>query len=161
MKALNVVKKIIYSTTFVFTVTVFVFMAMFAFIENDTTVTQTRAIPLSNYPWILLFSFIVGALDNMLTAKKIPLGLRLPVHFAGVLGAFYVIMLRVFGLGQSGRGRFSVMVIIAIIYAVLLGSAYIIRRGMAALASKLEINAEIKMAKAKGSDTQKASTDEI
>ena len=78
MKALNVVKKIIYSTTFVFTVTVFVFMAMFAFIENDTTVTQTRAIPLSNYPWILLFSFIVGALDNMLTAKRSHSGLDFP-----------------------------------------------------------------------------------
>ena len=161
MKALNTLKKIIYSTTFVFTVTVFVFMAMFTIIENDTTITQTRAIPLSSYPWILLFSFIVGALDNMLTAKKIPLGLRLPVHFVGVLGAFYVIMLRVFGLGQNGRGRFSVMITVAIIYAVVLGAAYIIRRGIAALISRLEINAQLKQANTKDSDTQKASTDEI
>lgn len=153
MKTLNIVKKIIYSTAFVFTVTVFVFMAMFAFIENDTTVTQTRAIPLSNYPWILLFSFIVGALDNLLTAKKLPLALRLPVHFAGVLGAFYVIILRVFGLGQSGRGRFSVMITMTIIYAVVLGAAYVIRRAMASLISRLEIDAEIKKAKAQKTET--------
>jgi hypothetical protein len=106
----------------------FVFLGMFAIIEDNSQITQTRAIPLSNYPWILLFSVIVGALNNLLTAKALPLALRLPVHLFGVLGAFYVIILRVFGLGQNGRGRFSVMAVAFIIYAITLTSAYFIRR---------------------------------
>lgn len=138
MKILTEIKKILYSTTFAFTVTTFIFMAMFALIEDDTAITQTRAIPLSNYPWILLFSFIVGTLDHFLTAPRVPLGLRLPVHAIGVLGAFYVIILRVFGLGQHGRGRFSVMITVAIVYSLTLTASYFIRRGMKALSSKLD-----------------------
>ena len=114
----------------------FSFMAMFSLIENDATITQTRAIPLSNYPWILLFSLIIGALNNLLTADKLPLTLRLPVHFVGTLGAFYVIILRVFGLGQHGRGRFSVMIIAAIVYAVVIGISYVIRRGVRSALAK-------------------------
>ncbi len=133
MKVLQLIKKIIYSSAFVFTVTVFMFMAMFSIVEDNAEMTQTRAIPLSNYPWILLFSFIVGALDNMLTAKRLPLALRLPVHFVGVLTASYVIILRVFGLGQNGSGRFSVMMVASLVYAVVLGAAFVIRRGIRAL----------------------------
>lgn len=138
MKILRQIKKILYSSTFAFTVTVFVFMAMFAIIEDDSTITQTRAIPLSNYPWILLFSVIIGSLNHLLTAKALPIALRLPVHTAGTLGAFYVIMLRVFGLGQHGRGRFSIMMIAAIVYALTLTAAYFIRRAMISLSHKTE-----------------------
>ena len=136
MKILSQIKKIIYSSTFAFTVTVFIFMAMFAIIENDSSVTETRAIPLSNYPWMLLFSFIVAALNHLLTARCVPLAIRLPVHAVGVLGAFYLIILRVFGLGQHGRGRFSVMIIAFIIYIAVLSASYFIRRAIAALSAK-------------------------
>ena len=136
MKILCAIKKILYSTAFSFTVTMLVFVAMFAIIEDDTAITQTRAIPMSNYPWILLFSFIIALLNHLLTSKVMPLGLRVPIHAAGVLGAFYVIILRVFGLGQHGRGRFSVMLIAAIIYALTLTAAYFIRRGVSKLAKK-------------------------
>ena len=136
MKILSQIKKIIYSGTFAFTVTVFVFMAMFAIIENDASVTETRAIPLSNYPWILLFSFIVAALNHLLTARSVPLAIKLPVHAVGVLGAFYLIILRVFGLGQHGRGRFSVMIIAFIIYTAVLTASYFIRRAISALSAK-------------------------
>ncbi|MBQ2863101.1 MAG: hypothetical protein IJE84_02905 [Clostridia bacterium] len=141
MKILNQIKKIIYSGTFAFTVTVFVFMAMFAIIENDSSVTETRAIPLSNYPWILLFSFITAAFNHLLTAKRIPLAIKLPLHAAGVLGAFYFIILRVFGLGQHGRGRFSVMIIAFIIYAVVLTASYFIRRAVFNLCRKTQMKA--------------------
>ena len=127
MKILNALKRIAYSSTFVFTVTVFVFLGMFSIIEDNSQITQTRAIPLSNYPWILLFSVIVGALDNLLTAKSLHIGIKLPVHLFGVLGAFYVIILRVFGLGQNGRGRFSVMIVALIVYAIVLTAVYFVR----------------------------------
>ena len=136
MKILCAIKKILYSTAFSFTVTMLVFVAMFAIIEDDTAITQTRAIPMSNYPWILLFSFIIALLNHLLTSKVMPLGLRVPIHASGVLGAFYIIILRVFGLGQHGRGRFSVMLIAAIIYALTLTAAYFIRRGVSKLAKK-------------------------
>lgn len=137
MKTFGTAKKIVYSTGLVFTITVFLFMAMFSVMEDNQAMTQTRAIPLSNYPWILLLSFIIGALNNFLTAKSISLAIRLPVHFVGVLAAFYAIILRVFGLGQNGRGRFSVMFVAAIIYAFVLLSAYIIRRAAASIEKKL------------------------
>ena len=145
MKILNALKKIAYSSTFVFTVTIFVFLGMFSIIEDNSQITQTRAIPLSNYPWILLFSVIVGALDNLLTAKRLPLAIRLPIHLCGVLGAFYVIILRVFGLGQNGRGRFSVMAVAVIVYAIILISAYFLRRAFSKLAQRYstEINAPV------------------
>ncbi len=144
MKLINTIKRIAYSSTFVFTVTIFIFMAMFAVIEEDASVTQTRAIPLSNYPWILLFSVIVGSLDNFLTAKSVPLALRLPVHFVGVMGAFYVIILRIFGLGQHGRGRFSVMLVAAIIYTVAVVIGYLHRKLMRNLEAGSEQKKQLK-----------------
>ena len=137
MKIFGVIKRIVYSTALVFTVTVFLFMAMFSLMEDNQAMTQTRAIPLSNYPWILLLSFIIGALNNLLTAKSVSLLLRLPVHFIGVMFAFWAIVLKVFGLGQSGQGRFSVMIVAAIIYAVVVFFAYVIRRGARAIEKKI------------------------
>ncbi len=128
MKILLMIKKILYSSTFAFTVTMFAFMGMLSIANDDPAKAQTLMIPLSRYPWILLFSVIVGALNNMLTANSLPLGLRLPLHGAGVLGAFYVIIIRVFGLGQNGNGRLSVMLVAAVIYAFSLTLAYFIRR---------------------------------
>ena len=143
MKIFGIIKKIVYSTALVFTVTVFLFMAMFSVMEDNPAMTQTRAIPLSNYPWILLLSFIIGALNNLLTAKSISLAIRLPVHFVGVLAAFWAIILRVFGLGQNGQGRFSVMLVAAIVYALVVFSAYVLRRAASSIEKKISRSIDI------------------
>ena len=136
MKILSMIKKIIYSSTFTFTVTIFAFMAMLAVANDDPDKAQTLMIPMSRYPWILLFSLVVGALNNLLTSNVLPLGARLPIHAVGVLGAFYVIILRVFGLGQNGSGRFSVMLVAGIVYGIVLTAAYFIRRAFIKHVSK-------------------------
>ena len=142
MKIFDITKKIVYSTALVFTLTVFVLMGALSVFVDGENLTQTKSIPLSNYPWILLFSFITGALNNLLTAKKIPLAARLPIHFIGVMAAFYIIFLRVFGLGQSGSGRFSGMVVFCLIYAVYVLLAYVLRRAFSALAKSITAASE-------------------
>lgn len=127
MKILAVIKKILYSGAFAFTVTVFAFIGMLSVANDDPIKAETLMIPTERYPWILLFSLIVGALNNLLTSKALPLGARLSIHATGVLGSFYFIILRVFGLGQNGSGRLSVMLVAAIIYAVTLAISYFVR----------------------------------
>ena len=136
MKILSLIKKILYSSTFAFTLTMFAFMGMFAIANDDPVKAETLIIPTSRYPWILLFSVIVGGLNNLLTAKSVPLGARLPIHIVGVLGAFYVIIVRVFGLGQNGSGRFAVMFVAGVIYALTLTAAYFIRGAFIKRAAK-------------------------
>ena len=137
MKTLYIIKRILYSTAFAFTVTVFAFLGMLAVANDDAATAQTMMIPLGRYPWILLFSAIIGSLNNLLTAKgALPLGARLSIHIVGVLGAFYFIIVRQFGLGQNGSGRLAVMLVATIIYAITLTCAYFIRRAFIKMAQK-------------------------
>lgn len=150
MKALNVIKRILYSSTFVFTVTVFMFIAIYSIAGPESKASptdldaaiQVKSIPLARFPWIMLFSLVVGALDNLLTVDRVPLALRLTAHFIGVLAAFYLIFLLVFGLGQTGHGKFSVMVVAAIVYCIVMVIVYAVRRGGLALIKKLSSTTE-------------------
>ena len=137
MKILSVIKKILYSSTFTFTVTMFAFMGIFELFYNDLELTSTKAVPLSHYPWILLFSLVVGILNNLLTSKLFNIYLRVAIHFAGIMGAIYLIFMQVFGLGQNSSGKLAVMAVIAILYAIVMLVSFALRKGFFALAGKM------------------------
>jgi len=156
MKILNTLKKIVYSSALVFTVTIFLFCTVYTFFVEDTALTHTKAIPLSSYPWFLLFSFAVAALNHLLTSKLMPLLPRLAIHFVGVMAAVYVFFLAILGLGQTNHGKLSVMMVFAVIYAVVLLAVYLVRtaflRVISALGKEKAVSAESE--KSKSDDRQ-------
>lgn len=137
MKILNTLKKIAYSTTFVFTVTIFVFCIVYTFFVEDTSLTHTKAIPISSYPWFLLFSLVVASLNHLLSSKLMPLLPKLAIHFVGVMAAVGVFFLAILGLGQTTHGKLSVMVVFAVIYAVVMLLVFLVRTAFLRVAGTL------------------------
>ncbi len=146
MKVLNTIKKIIYSSTFVFTVTVFV-MALFYKMASNPDTPDTSGIQMDKYLPLYLFSLIIGALDHLLTWKKLPLAVRLGIHFAGTLASVYVFFVVIFKLGQTSHGRFSFMLISAIAYMIVLGICCLLRRGFLKLCGAMFNTSEKKAPK--------------
>ncbi len=128
MKVLNTIKKILYSSTFVFTVTVFTLTLFYIFSVDDAT-TDTSGIQMDKYFPLYLFSLVLGALNHLLTCKKIHFAIRLPLHFIGTLASVYVVFIAIFKLGQTSHGKFSVMLLLSIAYTVVLGIIYVVRIG--------------------------------
>ncbi len=144
MKALNQIKKIIYSSTFIFTVTVFIMTLIYIFTQ-DETVTHTKAIPIDRYLPLYLFSLALGALDHLLVCKKMNLVLRVALHFAGGMTAVFVVFVLLFGLGgQTSYGKLSAMLVFAVIYAVLLCVCFLIRKGFSRLCAAVSNAAQRK-----------------
>ncbi len=154
MKILNAIKKILYSSTFVFTVTVFVITLFYKFTaEADTP--DTSGIQMDKYLPLYLFSLVVGALDNLLTWKKLNLAIRVPLHFVGVMTSVYVVFITIFKLGQTSHGRFSVMLILSVVYAIILGVSFLIRVGFIRLCRSVSEASEKKAAE-KAAEAEKA-----
>ena len=128
MKVLNTIKKIFYSSTCIFTVTVFI-LTLFYIFSVDNATTDTSGIQMDKYLPLYLFSLVLGALDHLLTCKKIHFAIRLPMHFIGTLASVYVVFITIFKLGQTSHGKFSVMLLLSIVYAVVLGICFLVRVG--------------------------------
>lgn len=127
MKILNTLKKIAYSTALVFTVTIFVFCTVYTFFVDDASLTHTKAIPLSSYPWFLLFSLAVAALNHLLSSKLLPLLPKLAIHFVGVMAAISVFLLTILGLGQTNHGKLSVIMVLAVFYVIAMLLIFLVR----------------------------------
>ena len=138
MNILKLIKKLFYSATCAFTLTIFAFCIAFAFVVDDQSLTFTKSIPLSNYPPIFLFSVAAAALNHFLTFKRIPVAVRVGVHFAGYMIALYVLFMATFSLGQTSHGKTSVMIVFAIIYAIICAISFFARLGFKKLVDKLQ-----------------------
>ena len=138
MNILKLIKKIFYSSTCAFTVTIFAISVAFSFVTNDQSLTFTKSIPLSNYPPIFIFSVVVATLNRFLTCNRVPLAVRVGTHFAGYMIALYVLFTATFSLGQTSHGKTSVMFVFAVIYAIVLAVSFFVRTGVKKLTSKLE-----------------------
>ncbi len=138
MNILLTLKRVAYSTAFSFMTTLFVFMGIFTLFYEDLSMTQTKAIPLSQYPWILLFAFVMAWLNHLLTSTLLNVYMRVGIHFCGTMAAIYLIFIETFKMGQSGSSKLSLMIVFSIVYAIVLAVSFAIRRGAGLLASTIE-----------------------
>ena len=138
MNILKLIKKVFYSSTCAFAVTIFAISLAFTFVIEDQSLTFTKSIPLSNYPPIFVVSVAAAALNHFLTFKRVPVAARIGIHFAGYMIALYVLFVTCFSLGQTSHGKTSVMIVFSIAYAIVLLITFFIRMGVKKLFSKLE-----------------------
>lgn len=143
MKLFPTLKKILYSTAFAFTVTVFCLIFIYASVE-EVDLLVVKSIPISHFSKLLLFSFFIGALNNFLTSSLLTRTLRLLIHFVFSVLSYYIVFLSMLGLGKNSGNTFTMISLSALIYAIIMTISYVARRGFISIYEKLCIKADIK-----------------
>ncbi len=136
MKILNTIKKILYSSTFIFTLSVFIIAMFYSFTVDEYTL-ETKGIQMEKYIPLYAFSLILAALNHLLTYKRLSLGLRIPLHFIGTMASVYVIFINILKLGQTNHGKFASMLVLSLIYGAILGICFLVRTGFLRLCGNI------------------------
>lgn len=78
--------------------------------------------------WVLLFCVIAAGMHEFRLQKQVPTGIRYPVHYAVLIGAFFVCLMLPSGAELKSGSVFVLIVLLSAVYALAIGVGAFIRR---------------------------------
>lgn len=128
------IRKILVSTAVVCTVISIFFYFLAAIVNEVESLFDETAVTFRQFLLILLFSFLIALANRLLTVSRLHLSLRILIHYATLLGAFFVVFIRAGKLKISGPSSvFLAIMIFSLLYAAFFVSAYFFLRWLGAL----------------------------
>ena len=106
----------------VFTTVITLLFSIVAFIINRSEGIYDRvSLPISQFLWILLFSFVISAANHVFFLRRLHTALRLLIHYVALLVSFIFVFIVAGNLNITGPASvFIAIFVFTILYAILM-----------------------------------------
>ncbi len=114
--AVLVAKRVITQTCVIFTL-----LVLLVFVIGSAVPAFGNAIDLKNILVILFFAFLFAAANLLLSLERIPVILRILLHFAATAIGFYVVFILIAAKATAPSAVFVMLGFYTLLYALLMG----------------------------------------
>ena len=122
---LKKIKKLFCDTCVIFSLVVFITLALWAGIAADKVVSTGMLFGRAFSA--LAFAFIIACLNGILWVRRLRLPLRLLIHFAGSMLSFYIFFLKAGSYTEKSSGALIILLLVALLYIITALTAILIR----------------------------------
>lgn len=115
-KVLLAVKKILTQTSVIFTL-----LILLVYVVGSAVPAFGNAIDLKNVLVILFFAFLFAAANRLLALERLPVMIRILLHFAATALGFYVVFVLIAAKATAPSAIFVMLGFYTLLYALLMG----------------------------------------